>query len=216
MALLWTCSKSSMSFLCWGPQNWREYSRVEGQNHLSHPAGHTSLNSTQDMAGLLSCKCISQIFHQLTLPNPSPHGCSQAILCPNCVCAWDCPDPSAGPCTWHCWTSWGWHGPTSQACLGSSGWNPFPLACQLHHSARCLLKTSWGFTQSHCLCHLQRCEITQVPASIPKECHSWPVSTWTLSCWLQISECDSQPIPYPVSDFFTSLGFTLLIFVFKD
>jgi len=194
--------------------------RVRGQNHLPRPTGHNSVDATQDIVGFVGWKCTLQA-HVSSLINWHPwilllSGCSQAFLHPTFICAWDCPNPGVGPHTWHCWTSWGWHGPTSQACLGSSGWNPFPLACQLHHSARCLLKTSWGFTQSHCLCHLQRCEITQVPASIPKECHSWPVSTWTLSCWLQISECDSQPIPYPVSDFFTSLGFTLLIFVFKD
>ena len=31
-------------------------SRVEGQNHLPEPAGHTSLDATQDTVGLLSCK----------------------------------------------------------------------------------------------------------------------------------------------------------------
>ena len=27
VALLWNCSENSMSFLCWGPQNWMQYSR---------------------------------------------------------------------------------------------------------------------------------------------------------------------------------------------
>jgi len=51
---------------------------------------------------------------------------SQAILCPTCICAWDCPSPGAGPFTCPCWASWGWHGPSSQACPGPSGWHPFP------------------------------------------------------------------------------------------
>ena len=38
----------------------------------------------------------------LTPPNPSPHGCSQAIIHPTCNCAWVCPDPGVGPCTWPC------------------------------------------------------------------------------------------------------------------
>jgi len=31
-------------------------SRVEGQNHLHGPAGHTSLDAVQDTVGLLGCK----------------------------------------------------------------------------------------------------------------------------------------------------------------
>jgi len=32
-------------------------------------------------------------------PQPPPQGCSQAILHPICICAWECLDPGAGPCT---------------------------------------------------------------------------------------------------------------------
>ena len=63
MALLWTRSKTSMSFLCWGTQSWMQYSGwgshnsgVKGQNHLPRPAGHTSLDAAQDTVGFLGCK----------------------------------------------------------------------------------------------------------------------------------------------------------------
>lgn len=45
-------------------------------------------------------------FQPLTSPSP-PWGCSQYILHPAYICAWDCPDAGAGPCTRPDWTSWG-------------------------------------------------------------------------------------------------------------
>lgn len=39
--------------------------------------------------------------------------------------AWDCPHPSAGPCTLPCWSSWGLHKSLSPACQEPSGWHPF-------------------------------------------------------------------------------------------
>ena len=62
------------------------------------------------------------------LPGPSSspsQGCTQGDLPPVCINTWDCPDPSAAPCTWPYWTSLGFHGPTSPACPGPSGWLPF-------------------------------------------------------------------------------------------
>ena len=59
MAHLWTCFNNSMSSLCWGLQNWMQYSRwsrVEGQNHILQPAGHSSLDATEDTVGFLICK----------------------------------------------------------------------------------------------------------------------------------------------------------------
>ena len=64
-------------------------------------------------------------------------GCFQSILHPPCICAWDCPDPCAGPCTWLYWTSWGSHRPTLKACQDPSGWHPFPTLCQPHHTVWC-------------------------------------------------------------------------------
>jgi len=60
MALLYSHSSSSMSFLCWRSHNWCStlggLSWVEGQNHLPSPADHVSLDTVQDMVGLLRCK----------------------------------------------------------------------------------------------------------------------------------------------------------------
>ena len=70
-----------------------------------------------------------------SLSQPS---CSQSLHPPACIDARGCPDPDAGPCTCICGTSWGSHGPTSQACLGSSRWHPIPQACQLQRSAYAL------------------------------------------------------------------------------
>ncbi|KAK4827484.1 hypothetical protein QYF61_018784 [Mycteria americana] len=64
VALLWTHSNSSMSFLCWGPQRLNAVlqagsheSGVEEENHLPRPAGHCSFDAAQDMVGFLGCKC---------------------------------------------------------------------------------------------------------------------------------------------------------------
>jgi len=45
-----------MSFLCWGFSRWG-LTRAERQNHLPQPAGHTSLDATQDTIGLASTYC---------------------------------------------------------------------------------------------------------------------------------------------------------------
>jgi len=50
-----------------GAPDWMQHSRwdlrrAEWQNHLPQPAGHTSLNATQDMVGLLSCKHTLQAY----------------------------------------------------------------------------------------------------------------------------------------------------------
>ena len=91
MTLLWTCSNSSMFFWCWGPQNQMQYSRwgptrAEGQNHLPQPAGHTSLDATNPgygwPSGLQAHIAGLSWAYQQTPPNPSPQGCSQAILHP--------------------------------------------------------------------------------------------------------------------------------------
>ena len=59
VALLWTRSKSSMSFLYWGPQAWMQYSTwglTSRHNHLSLPDGHPFFNAAQNKVGLLGCK----------------------------------------------------------------------------------------------------------------------------------------------------------------
>jgi len=64
VALLWTLSKSSAPFLCWGPKAWMHYSRwgshegrVEGDNQLHVLAGHLSSDGTQDTISFPGCKC---------------------------------------------------------------------------------------------------------------------------------------------------------------
>lgn len=89
-------------------------------------------------------------FHPPVSPSPSPEACSQSTHTSACVCAWDCPNPDAGPCTWSCWTSWSSHGPNFPACLGPPVWHSFPPVCQLHHPSWCCPWTHWGYTQSHC------------------------------------------------------------------
>ncbi|KAK4811117.1 hypothetical protein QYF61_019748 [Mycteria americana] len=63
VALFWTCSNKSMSFLCWGPQNWTQYSRW-GLTTVEWRGRITSLNllatlhlyAAQDAIGFLGCK----------------------------------------------------------------------------------------------------------------------------------------------------------------
>uniref|UniRef100_A0A8C2YBM4 RING-type E3 ubiquitin transferase n=1 Tax=Coturnix japonica TaxID=93934 RepID=A0A8C2YBM4_COTJA len=45
---------------------------------------------------------VTSILHSVRPPSPSPQGCSQGVLCPVCINTWDCPSPSAAPCTWPC------------------------------------------------------------------------------------------------------------------
>ena len=75
--------------------------RIEGDNPLPLPAGHSSVDATQDAVSLLGCKhkllAHVQLFCPSGCPHPSPQHCSQSVLHPFCVC--DCFDPSATPCT---------------------------------------------------------------------------------------------------------------------
>lgn len=72
---------------------------VEGQKHLPQTAGPISFNAAQDIFGFLGCRCT--LLHHLNfsstdIPRPS-QGCSQSILFPACVSAWDCLNYCAGP-----------------------------------------------------------------------------------------------------------------------
>ena len=64
MALLWTRSISSESFLCWVPQSWTQYSRgsltrgrAKGDSSLPHALA-TPFDAVQDTNGLLGFKHI--------------------------------------------------------------------------------------------------------------------------------------------------------------
>ena len=59
--------------------------------------------AAQNTVGLPGCKRTLLAHVQLLIyqnpTNPSPQGCSQDL--PSvCINTWDCPDPSAAPCTW--------------------------------------------------------------------------------------------------------------------
>ena len=92
-------------------------------------------------------------FHPPVSPSLSQQGFSGS-LCPlTCIDTGGCANPGAGLYTRPCWTSWGSHGPTSQASPGPSGWHPIPQVCQPHHTSWCHLKTCWGCTRFCCLGH---------------------------------------------------------------
>ena len=109
-------SNSSTSFLYQGPQG-------QPSEMQEHTAG--------------SCS----VFHPQGLPGPSLQGYSQGVLLPVCVRIWDYSDPSTKPCTSLCWTSWSSYRPIFWVCQGTSGWFPFLLIHQLHHSAWCHWQT---------------------------------------------------------------------------
>jgi len=43
--------------------------RAEGQDHLCHPAGHTSFGATQDMVGFLGCNNALLAHARLAIPH---------------------------------------------------------------------------------------------------------------------------------------------------
>jgi len=119
-------------------------SRIEGQNHLPWPAGHSSLDTTQDTTGLLGCKHTLPAHVESFINQDSQIlllGATQKLFSawPS-ICARDCLDPGAG----FCWISWHWHKPTSQVYPGPSVWHSFLLACSMQYSAWCHLQTCWG------------------------------------------------------------------------
>ena len=81
--LLWTCSKRSLSLLCWGPHSWIQATNeggVEGMNHL------------------LELLAMFLLTYPLVPSSPSLQGCSQSICHPVCTDMWNCPNLSAQPC----------------------------------------------------------------------------------------------------------------------
>jgi len=81
--LLWTCSKRSLSLLCWGPHSWIQATNeggVEGMNHL------------------LELLAMFLLTYALVPSSPSLQGCSQSICHPVCTDMWNCPNLSVQPC----------------------------------------------------------------------------------------------------------------------
>ena len=108
---------------------------VEVQDHLSQPAGHVSLEAAQDTVSLLGYKkTLPAYVESSTSTLNSSSGLLSSFSLPNPSFCLGLHRPSAEPCTWSCWTSRYWHGPTSQDYSGPPRWCPFPLVCQLHHS----------------------------------------------------------------------------------
>ena len=55
-------------------------------------------------------------------------------------------DPSAGPCTWPCWTSYNWPRPIDPVCPDSSAEPSCPQADEHSRPTWCQLQTYWGST----------------------------------------------------------------------
>ena len=104
-ALLWTHSNSSMSFMCCGPQSWKQYSRwvpmgAEQRGRITSLYQLVMLLLMQLRIQLAfwaasHIDSLHWIFHQPTLPNFSPQGCPLDILYTTWICAWDCPNIDA-------------------------------------------------------------------------------------------------------------------------
>ncbi|PKU44118.1 hypothetical protein llap_5595 [Limosa lapponica baueri] len=86
MALLWTCSSRSMSFLYWGHQSWMQCSRrgltkaEQRGSHLQQHAGHASFDAAKDMVGFLgtaSARC--QLMSNFSSTN-TPKSFSTGLL----------------------------------------------------------------------------------------------------------------------------------------
>lgn len=107
-------------------------------------------------------------FSSTNFTNPSLQDCSQLIIHPACICAWDCPKAGAGPCILFCWTSWGFTGPPlmpakvlldaipSLLCVNCTGcrliWSkllPYTLICSAFFSLINLLL--FACPQSNCV-----------------------------------------------------------------
>jgi len=86
--------------------------RAERGNHLPRPAGPPSFDAAQEYwwpSGLQvhsvnSCQAYNTAEFEVLL--------SRVALPSDCTYIWDCPDPSATPCSWPCWTSLYSHGTT--------------------------------------------------------------------------------------------------------
>jgi len=110
-------------------------SRVEGNNHLSLPAGYSSFDAVQDIVGLPGCKHTLlphvQLFIHLDPQQgiwTSPQGCSQCVLLPVCIHIGDCANPTVTHHTQPCWIPLHSHGSTFWPCPGPSGWWSFVLS----------------------------------------------------------------------------------------
>jgi len=174
-----------MSFLCWGLQSWTQDSRW-GLTRVEQRGRITSLNLLAMLllmqpriwlafwAASTQCRLVSGFSSTSTPPSPSPQSCSQSVLCPASICAWNCPSPWGGPCTWPC--------QTSQACPASSEWHPFLQ--RVNHSTQLGVIRKLAEGSLNPTVHVADKDVKQAPVPIPtpEEYHSSLVCTWSLSC----------------------------------
>lgn len=111
IALLWTHSNRSVSFLCWASQSW---SSTPGGISWQWSRGKESapLTCWPHCSGCSpgsSCADLWALFYPPVPPSPSQWGWSQFLPPPDCTDTGNRPDPSSGLCTWPCLTSWDSH-----------------------------------------------------------------------------------------------------------
>ena len=85
VACLWTSSSRFMFLLYWGLRIWTQYSRwglswAEEQDHLPHPAYHTTFDAAQYMVGFLGCEGTLLAHVQLAIHQYSQVFFSRAVL----------------------------------------------------------------------------------------------------------------------------------------
>lgn len=112
VTLLWTQSSTSIFFLNWQAQKWKQYltwglTSAKYQETITVLSCHTVADSGQNATGLLghlgsasSCPAVHnqhpRLFSTMQLSSHSA---------PACSAVWGCCDPGAEPDTWPCWTS---------------------------------------------------------------------------------------------------------------
>ena len=146
MALLWTCSSSSLSFLCWGSRagcrtpGGSHQSGVEGQNPLPRPNGHPSCDTAQEVVGLwaASAHCrVMPIFSSTAISKSFSAGLLSIPSSPSLYCYQGLPRPRCKTLYLALLNLMKF----MQALFSSlSGWHPVPQACQLHHPTWCLIQ----------------------------------------------------------------------------
>jgi len=79
--------------------------RVEGQDHLPHPAGHASFDAAQDTVTFWAVRAHCWLifsFPSTSTPGLFLQGCAQSFHPPACIGNEGCLNPGAGSYTWIC------------------------------------------------------------------------------------------------------------------
>ena len=139
----------------WMPRRAGEWLGLESSPSTCWPCFFCCSLRSDWLSGLQADSVGSYCFPLTSTPKSFPLHCSQSILCPTCIYAWNF--LQEGPCTWPYWTSWSSQMGNSQACPGSSVGHSIPPVCWSHHTASCCPQTYWGCTQYRSLHHQQGC-----------------------------------------------------------